>query len=155
MSMTTGLYGGKFEPHNQNNPRTLIANWVAPGSAVLEVGPGDGVISRYLTQTRGCHAVGVEVMAQAAPAAQGVYNPLIIGSIESATVLDQLRPLGPFDAIVFADVLEHLWTRGRCCVTCAVCSRPPAASCSRSPTSRTGAPASGCSSALLTTPMAI
>ena len=31
------IYGGQFQPQERNNPRTMIANWVAPGSRVLEV----------------------------------------------------------------------------------------------------------------------
>jgi 2-polyprenyl-3-methyl-5-hydroxy-6-metoxy-1,4-benzoquinol methylase len=108
MPATELLYGGRFEPDNLNNPRTLIANWVPAGSSVLEVGPGDGVISRWLKQTQGCHTVGVEVMAQARQAGQDVFDPLIIGSIEAPAVLEAVGAHAPFDAIVFADVLEHL-----------------------------------------------
>ena len=28
MSAQARMYGGRFEPHNRNNPRTIIAGWV-------------------------------------------------------------------------------------------------------------------------------
>jgi 2-polyprenyl-3-methyl-5-hydroxy-6-metoxy-1,4-benzoquinol methylase len=108
MTRSERLYGGRFEPDSNNNPRTFIASWVPAGSSVLEVGPGDGVISRWLKQKRGCHAVGVEVMAQSAAATQDVFDPLIIGSIEAPAVVETVAAHAPFDAIIFADVLEHL-----------------------------------------------
>jgi cyclopropane fatty-acyl-phospholipid synthase-like methyltransferase len=86
------VYGGQFQPDERNNPRTMIAHWVPPGARVLEVGPGDGVVGTWLTDSKGCQVVGVEY----------------VGSIEDAQVQDQVRSMAPYDAIIFADVLEHL-----------------------------------------------
>lgn len=102
------LYGGSFQPGERNNPRTLIANWVPEGAAVLEVGPGDGVISRWLRQTKRCRAVGVEIAAAAAALPESPFEPLIVGDIETAATLAEAARHGPYGAIIFADVLEHL-----------------------------------------------
>ena len=113
MSQANSLYGGTFNLHDRNNPRTIIANWVPEHAHVLEVGPGDGVISRWLKQAKNCRTVGVEIVAAANYAASDAFDNLIIGNIEEATVLSQIRDYSPFDAIIFADVLEHLldpWT---------------------------------------------
>jgi 2-polyprenyl-3-methyl-5-hydroxy-6-metoxy-1,4-benzoquinol methylase len=106
---TTGkLYGGEFNARDRNNPRTIIANWVPNGASVLEIGPGDGVISRWLKQTKHCRTIGVEFALEAACIAQDAFDELIIGSIENEPIVTQIRSYGPFDTVIFADVLEHL-----------------------------------------------
>ncbi len=102
------LYGGQFDATNRNNPRTIIGNWVAEKSVVLEVGPGDGVISRWLRQTKQCRTIGIEYVSAAAEVARDAFDELLIGSIEDQAVLARVAKSAPFDAIIFADVLEHL-----------------------------------------------
>jgi 2-polyprenyl-3-methyl-5-hydroxy-6-metoxy-1,4-benzoquinol methylase len=104
----TRIYGGQFQPQERNNPRTIIANWVAPGSRVLEVGPGNGVVGAWLAANRGCCVVGVEYVPQAAQAAAPHFAHMLTGSIEDPQVQAQVADLAPYDAIIFADVLEHL-----------------------------------------------
>jgi methionine biosynthesis protein MetW len=41
----------------------LVANWVAPGSAVLDLGCGDGALLAFLQEEKGCRCVGVELDA--------------------------------------------------------------------------------------------
>lgn len=43
---------------------TLIAQWVRAGSKVLDLGCGDGSLLRYLKETRGTTAYGVEIADQ-------------------------------------------------------------------------------------------
>jgi len=102
------IYGGSFEPDNLNNPRTLIAGWVPRGARVLDVGTGDGVVSRWLRVNKGCQSVGVEYVAEAAERARPDCRRMLVGSIEDDVVLAQAGAEGPYDSIVFADVLEHL-----------------------------------------------
>jgi 2-polyprenyl-3-methyl-5-hydroxy-6-metoxy-1,4-benzoquinol methylase len=109
--LTSGkVYGGTFDAADRNNPRTIIANWVAEESRVLEVGPGDGVVSRWLKQAKRCQVIGVELVPEAAQAASasGVFECMLVGSIEDDAVIAQACACGPFDVIIFADVLEHL-----------------------------------------------
>jgi 2-polyprenyl-3-methyl-5-hydroxy-6-metoxy-1,4-benzoquinol methylase len=102
------VYGGQFEPNARNNPRTIIARWVPEGARVLEVGPGDGVVGSWLTANKRCQVIGVEYVPEAAQAAAATFARMIVGSIEDAGVQAQVRESGPYDAIIFADVLEHL-----------------------------------------------
>lgn len=102
------VYGGEFQPQQRNNPRTIIANWVQPNSAVLEVGPGDGVVGAWLRANKGCRVVGVEYVPAAAEQARNRFDAMIVGSIEDLTVQEQVRSYAPYDALIFADVLEHL-----------------------------------------------
>lgn len=107
-SSTARIYGGEFAPHNRNNPRTIIAGWVNPGSRVLEVGPGNGVIGAHLRSARQCHVVGVEFVPEAAAVAASSFDAMIVGSIEDPGILQRAAASAPYDAIIFADVLEHL-----------------------------------------------
>lgn len=102
------VYGGAFDALDRNNPRTLIAGWVAAGSHVLEVGPGDGVITQWLRANKSCTSVGVEYVPEAAEAGRAAFDHMIVGSIEAADVQAQAAARGPYDAVIFADVLEHL-----------------------------------------------
>lgn len=102
------VYGGEFQANERNNPRTIIARWVAPGSRVLEVGPGNGVVGAWLAANKGCSVVGVEYVPEAAQVAAAHFDHMIVGSIEDAGVQAQVSALAPYDAIIFADVLEHL-----------------------------------------------
>jgi 2-polyprenyl-3-methyl-5-hydroxy-6-metoxy-1,4-benzoquinol methylase len=107
--VTTGrVYGGTFDPADLNSPRSLIVGWVPPGARVLEVGPGDGVISRWLRHHRQCTTVGVETEPAAAEQARDAFDHLLVGSIEAPAVQGQAAARGPYQAIIFADVLEHL-----------------------------------------------
>jgi len=39
----------------------LVANWIAPGTSVLDLGCGDGSLLAYLREEKGCHGYGVEI----------------------------------------------------------------------------------------------
>jgi methionine biosynthesis protein MetW len=39
----------------------FIAHWVAPGSHVLDLGCGDGVMLSHLRSDKGCHGYGIEI----------------------------------------------------------------------------------------------
>ena len=62
----------------------------------------------WLTANKGCSVVGVEYVPEAAAAAAGHFAHMITGSIEDAQVQTQAAAFAPYDAIIFADVLEHL-----------------------------------------------
>jgi 2-polyprenyl-3-methyl-5-hydroxy-6-metoxy-1,4-benzoquinol methylase len=81
---------------------------VKNGAAVLEVGPGDGVVSRWLKSDKGCRTIGVEYVPQAAARARDAFDDMLVGNIEDRAMLSALQAHAPFDFVIFADVLEHL-----------------------------------------------
>jgi O-antigen biosynthesis protein len=83
-----------------------IARLIAPGSHVLDLGCGPGVLGEYLTRERGCVVDGVEVNPEAASLAQRSYRKVVVEDLESY----DFESLGDatYDYIVCADVLEHL-----------------------------------------------
>jgi 2-polyprenyl-3-methyl-5-hydroxy-6-metoxy-1,4-benzoquinol methylase len=74
---------------------------------VLEFGCSTGYMSKALRDRLGATVVGVELNAEAAQQAQAHVERVLIGDAEE---LDLEAELGGerFDAILFADVLEHL-----------------------------------------------
>lgn len=102
------FYGGTIDPQDSNDPRSRIVNQIPPGSKVLEVGCGSGTIIHYLQDYKQCQTIGVEPSSVMAAAAQNAGLNIIEGDIDAPKTLGELETLGPFDAIIFADVLEHL-----------------------------------------------
>jgi SAM-dependent methyltransferase len=83
-----------------------VVRLVGESARVLELGPATGYMSRAFVN-RGCSVVGIETDAKMAERAAEVCERVIVGDLDD---LDLEVELGEdrFDAIVAADVLEHL-----------------------------------------------
>jgi 2-polyprenyl-3-methyl-5-hydroxy-6-metoxy-1,4-benzoquinol methylase len=83
-----------------------VVRLVGDARRVLELGPATGYMSRALRE-RGATVVGIEVDAEMARRAEEFCERVIVGDLDA---LDLDAALGEerFDAIVAADVLEHL-----------------------------------------------
>ncbi|MGH7398892.1 MAG: class I SAM-dependent methyltransferase [Candidatus Rokuibacteriota bacterium] len=73
------------------------------GRKALDVGAADGFLAERLTG-RGWHVTALERDAELAARARGRCKEVVVADLESAPPLLH----GPFDAIVYGDVLEHL-----------------------------------------------
>ena len=80
---------------------------VPEGARVLEFGCATGYMSSVLKSREGCTVTGIEISPEAAEIAREHCDRVIVGDAEE---LDYGELLGKerFDAILFADVLEHL-----------------------------------------------
>jgi 2-polyprenyl-3-methyl-5-hydroxy-6-metoxy-1,4-benzoquinol methylase len=85
--------------------KRLVLERVAPGARVLEVGAHGGYFSAALT-ARGCAVTAVEADPRAAAVAGRYATRVLAGSIEDPAVVAAAD--GPFDALLFMHVLEHL-----------------------------------------------
>lgn len=83
-----------------------VVTLVDEGSRVLELGPATGYMTHAFVE-RGCTVVGIELDPEMAVKAESFTERMIVGNIDQ---LDLEAELGEerFDAIVAADVLEHL-----------------------------------------------
>ena len=72
---------------------------------MLDVGCAEGFLARVLAE-RGGDVVGVEAQPAAAEQARRFCRDVVVGDVEDAGV--RARVEGPFDRVLFGDVLEHL-----------------------------------------------
>jgi SAM-dependent methyltransferase len=85
--------------------RPEVADLVPPECRrVLEIGCGAGELGRLLKQ-RGHYVAGVELVPEAAEAARRRLDHVVRADVETDDL--PFTP-GSFDAVIFADVLEHL-----------------------------------------------
>jgi len=87
-------------------PRPDVLALVPPTARrVLDVGCGTGRLGQGLKARQSCEVVGIEQNEQAAAVARTRLDVVHVGDFER---LELQFPDGHFDAVVFADVLEHL-----------------------------------------------
>ncbi|MFA5802762.1 MAG: class I SAM-dependent methyltransferase [Thermoleophilia bacterium] len=92
---------------NSGDSLALIARLIMKGSEVLELGVATGYFSRYLSQVAGCQVDGVEIDAAMAREAEPWCRNLLVADLDEIRLADHFSP-GAYDAVVCADVLEHL-----------------------------------------------
>lgn len=90
-----------------NNSLSIIAKQIAGGSTVLEFGPANGRLTKYMKEELGCKVYLVEIDEVAGEEAKQYGQELLVDDIENFQWLVQYRTV-KFDYIIFADVLEHL-----------------------------------------------
>lgn len=95
-------------PADPNHSASKIIALIHSSQDVLEVGCASGIQTRHLKERLGCRVTRIEVDPLAAEDARPYCENLIIGSIEEL-VLPKALGDRRFDAITFADVLEHLY----------------------------------------------
>lgn len=100
------VYHRTLDPDSQTSLAKL-ARRVRPGSQVLDLGAGPGVLGRYLAETLGCTMDGVEYNPEAAAEAAPWYRHLECADLESLA-LDETFAGQRYDCIICADILEHL-----------------------------------------------
>jgi methionine biosynthesis protein MetW len=81
----------------------LIAEMVAPGSRVLDIGCGDGALIDHLSRTRGCDARGIEI--DMAEVTHAVAHGLPVMQGDADLDLSQY-PDGAFDYVVLSRTLQ-------------------------------------------------
>jgi methionine biosynthesis protein MetW len=97
----------RYDTPINTDPRevsALIAGFVPERARVLDVGCGTGCVSTVIQQLRSAHIVGIEPDAERAKFARDRGIEVVQGFLTKELV----ARLGRFDAVVFADVLEHL-----------------------------------------------
>ena len=104
------LYEYRIAHDEESAPAKLLRR-VRRGSRVLEIGCSSGSQTRVLSKELGCQVFAVEIDPAAAELARPYCHHLVIGNIESVTT-EELAAGQPYDFVIFADVLEHLYSPG-------------------------------------------
>ena len=102
MSAATPRYVLKSDPHSSHS---IILAWLGEGRGrrILDVGAADGFVSRKLTE-HGWRVTGIEGDPALAQAGAPYCERMITANLNREVPEVQ----GPFDAILYGDVLEHL-----------------------------------------------
>jgi methionine biosynthesis protein MetW len=100
---------GVFDAEASGEVPGIIAGWLDRSSRVLDVGCGSGAITLMVSRATGARILGVEPDADRALAARA-KGLSIINALLSPHILSEH---GPFDAVMFTDVLEHLEAPGQ------------------------------------------
>lgn len=90
-----------------NNSLSWIIEQVKKNSIVLEFGPANGRLTKYLKEVLDCKVYLVEIDEEAGKEALQYGEDLVVGDAEKYEWLERYRDIR-FDLIIFADVLEHL-----------------------------------------------
>lgn len=98
-------YREAVDPSATNSAHAAAIRMVGRGSRVLEVGCSVGHVTEHLV-ANGNDVVGIEIDPHAAEEARRFAGSVHVADLDH-TPLDELVD-GPFDVVVFGDVLEHL-----------------------------------------------
>ncbi|MCX6050896.1 MAG: class I SAM-dependent methyltransferase [Campylobacterales bacterium] len=109
-------YDIELDLTNRNSLSVLLKH-IKKNSTVLEFGPANGRLTRYLKNELECSVYAVEIDEKAASNLEQFCEKLIVGDIESYAWVEKFKDI-KFDTIVFADVLEHLYAPDKVLVQC-------------------------------------
>ena len=90
------------------NSLSILIERVRPNSIVLEFGPANGRMTKYMKEQLNSKVYAVEIDEDSAKDAEKYTEKIIVDSIENYTWKEEFKNI-KFDYIIFADVLEHLY----------------------------------------------
>ena len=93
----------RYVAKNMRLDLRLIAEMIAPGSRVLDIGCGDGTLLEHLSRTRGCDARGIEI--DMAEVTHAVAHGLPVMQGDADTDLEHY-PDAAFDYVVLSRTLQ-------------------------------------------------
>ena len=102
------IYFRRIEEGERTSLLVLVQT-IAADSDVLDLGCGSGALGQYLTRRKQCRVDGLTLNHGEAEMARAYYRKVVVADLETAD-LPQLFAPRQYDAIVCADVLEHLRT---------------------------------------------
>lgn len=86
-----------------------VVHMVGSSKRVLEIGCGPGSITKHLTQHGQCRVTALELDREALVKAEPYCETIMQADLNSAEWPQLLDGAEPFDVVVAADVLEHLY----------------------------------------------
>ena len=93
----------RFVAKNMRVDLRLIAEMIAPGTRVLDIGSGDGSLIEHLFRTKGCDARGIEIDMKEVTRAIVHGMPVMHGDADSDLAQ---YPDGAFDYVVLSRTLQ-------------------------------------------------
>lgn len=109
-------YDIELDLTNRNSLSVLLKH-IKKNSTILEFGPANGRLTKYLKNELECSVYAVEIDEKAASNLEQYCEALVVGDIESYVWMEKFKDI-KFDTIVFADVLEHLYSPDKVLMQC-------------------------------------
>ncbi len=106
MTSTPSIYHEQAQLHGLQESHRLMLAQVPRAARVLDVGCASGYLAAAALRDGARWADGIEPFAPDAALARAHCRVVVEGSAEDPSVWSGLE--GPYDAIIFGDVLEHL-----------------------------------------------
>jgi len=100
-------YDYELDLEDRNSLSVLLSR-IQLNSTVLEFGPANGRMTKYMKERLNCKVYAVEIDKDAAKDAEKYTEKIIVDNIENYNWQEEFKGL-KFDYIIFADVLEHLY----------------------------------------------
>ena len=92
-----------------DSAQARVLRMVGEGKRVLEIGAGQGSMTRILRQTLNCRITAVEIDENSIQALTPLCERVVRTDLNDPGWAETLRSEGVFDVVVVADVLEHLY----------------------------------------------
>jgi 2-polyprenyl-3-methyl-5-hydroxy-6-metoxy-1,4-benzoquinol methylase len=106
-SDSTHIYDRQLEGEDVGSILTTVASFLKRDSQVLDVGTGSGALGRHASTQLSCQVDGITYSQAEADLASRWYRNVQLADLEQVPP-STLFPNERYDAIVCADVLEHL-----------------------------------------------
>ncbi len=90
------------------NTQSVVIGWIKPHSKVLEFGPANGRLTKYLKEEKKCDVTIVEYDNESGKQAKKYAKNSFVGPRRGDAQKKYWRKTKKFDYIIFCDVLEHL-----------------------------------------------
>ena len=110
MSATFEKYSYSFDENDGSTAATIV-QLVGSSRRILELGFGAGVISKAL-KSKGREVSGIEIDEECVIAARDYMSHAVQGDLSDSSWVNNFRGL-EFDAVIVADVLEHVSNPGK------------------------------------------
>ncbi len=104
-------YNFELDLESENSLSIILNYYIEKNSKILEFGPANGRLTKYLVETMGCDVDIVEIDEIAGKQASKYANRSLLGAVEgniNNEIWFQSLKNERYDFIIFADVLEHL-----------------------------------------------
>jgi 2-polyprenyl-3-methyl-5-hydroxy-6-metoxy-1,4-benzoquinol methylase len=100
-------YAYDFDP-DSSTAAAFVVRFVESGARVLEIGAGAGSIARPLTEVLHAKVTALEIDQASADYLETFCERVVRADLNQADWTAQFKGEPPYDAVVIADVLEHL-----------------------------------------------
>ncbi|MCB0329927.1 MAG: class I SAM-dependent methyltransferase [Bdellovibrionales bacterium] len=99
-------YLKNWTPDERNHALSFVYSLVEEKQRVLDVGCGIGLLGKYLTKQKSCSVVGIDYDPKSIELAKPFISDAFVVDLRNTDLKEAVKG-ETFDAVLFADVIEH------------------------------------------------